>query len=66
MQGFSVRGGVWGAINLPLTYIPHNNVGIIYVINLILTYACPMIRTEKCGAPCHPVLPVSLAARIKY
>ena len=61
MRGFPVRG-IWGAINLALTYTRHNNLVLIYVTHLALTYTGPIIENEKYGTPNNHALPESLGA----
>ena len=55
ITGFPVRG-IREFINLALTYKHPNNLvlHVIYAINLARTYAGPIMRTQKCRAPCHP------------
>ena len=62
MRGFPVEGGgIREAINLALTYVRANDLVLMYMTNLALTYAGPIIEIEKFGALRHPAQPVSLS-----
>ena len=66
MRGFPVEGGgIREAINLALTYVRANDLVLMYVTNLALTYTGSIIKTEQCGASRHPALPGPLRVNAK-